>query len=104
VKESNNYWERTGKKDMFTWVHRYLRLHSELLEDELYQSLYTYVRNSLIAYLRQDIGDNKTDDIQIGKTADALADMFNKSNSCYVEKIKPTVDELYLIWLENYNK
>ena len=44
------YWKKQGRKDMFTWLHRYLRLHSDLLEDSVYQNLYDYIRNELIKY------------------------------------------------------
>lgn len=33
VRRFERYWKKQGRKDLFTWVHRYLRLHSELLAD-----------------------------------------------------------------------
>ena len=49
------YWEKQGRKDLFTWVHRYLRLHNELLVDNVYQDIYDYCRNALKEYLKKDV-------------------------------------------------
>ena len=58
------YWEKQGGKDLFTWVHRYLRLHRELLADKVYQDMYDYHREMLIAYVKNDI-DNKKSNVKI---------------------------------------
>ena len=90
---------------MFTWVHRYLRLHSELLEDGVYQNMYDYHRNTLITYLKNDIKDKKADDLKLGKLVDMLADIFNEKASEQVNKCKPLVDELYKFWKKSeYDK
>ena len=86
---------------MFTWVHRYLRLHSELLEDIVYQEMFDYHRNMLIAYLKKDIKDKNMSDTQYGEMIDVLADIYNQNGAERVNKFKPIVDELYKSWKEN---
>ncbi len=95
------YWKKKGKKDLFTWVHRYLRLHSQLLEDSVYKTIYNYYRNTLIEYLKKDLGDKKTNDSLLGELVDALADIFNKDGAGLVNKYKVVVDELYKFWKED---
>ncbi len=95
------YWKKQGKKDLFTWIHRYLRLHSDLLTDSLYQSMYDYHRNTLITYLKNDINKKKLDDVQLGQFIDVLADIFNKNNTQRVNKYQSLVEELYKFWTEN---
>ncbi len=92
------YWEKEGRKDLFTWVHRYLRLHSELLEDNVYQNIYDYYRNTLITYLKKDLKDKKCDDVKLGELVDTFADVFNNEEPELVNKYKPVVDELYKFW------
>ena len=101
IRRFERYWEKQGRQDMFTWVHRYLRLHRELLEDSAYQSLYDFHRATLILYLRKDLNDNKTDDAKLGELIDVLADIFNRNEAERVNKYKPVVDELYKVWKEN---
>ena len=96
-------WFKYGRKDMFTWVHRYLRLHSELLEDTVYQEMFEYYRNTLIAYLKKEAKDKNKGDTQYGEVIDVLADIYNKSSAERVNKCKPMVDELYKLWKENLN-
>ncbi len=103
IRRFEKYWEKQGRKDLFTWVHRYLRLHSELLEDSVYQSLYNFHRDTLIAYLKKDINDKKTDDVKLGEVIDVLADIFNKNEGELVNKYKPVVDEIYEFWKEHPN-
>ena len=97
------YWKEQGRKDLFTWVHRYLRLHSELLTDSVYKSIYDYFRNTLIVYLKDDIGNKKIDDTQFGNMVDFFADIFNEKGSKLVDKYKAVVDELYLQCKSNPN-
>ena len=70
TKEKNGnfeqYWEEQRKRDLFTWVHRYLRLHEELLEDSVYEDIYNYSRQTLITFLKEDISTEETDDEQLG--------------------------------------
>lgn len=94
-------WFKYGRKNMFTWVHRYLRLHSELLEDIVYQEMFDYHRNMLIAYLKKDIKDKNMSDTQYGEMIDVLADIYNQNGAERVNKFKPIVDELYKSWKEN---
>ena len=94
-------WFKYGRKDMFTWVHRYLRLHSELLEDTVYREIFDYHRNTLIAYLKKDVKDKNMSDTQYGEMIDVLADIYNKNGAERVNKCKPLVEELYNFWKEN---
>ncbi|MBE5733487.1 MAG: hypothetical protein E7347_00375 [Clostridiales bacterium] len=92
------YWEKKGRKDMFTWVHRYLRLHIELLDDSVYQEIYDYYRNTLIEYVKKDIGDKKIDNEKLGELVDTLANIINKDHADVVNKYKVVVDEIYDFW------
>ena len=89
------YWEKQGRKDAFTWMHRYLRLHSELLSDSIYQKMYDYHRNTLIAYLKTDIKNMRFNDEQLGAIVDHLADVFNQDNAKQVEKYEPLIAAMY---------
>ena len=80
------YWKKHGRKDLFTWVHRYLRLHNEVLADSVYQNMYDYHRNTLIAYLKKDVNNKKFDDTTLGELVDVLADIFNKEEAELVNK------------------
>ena len=104
VRRFDRYWEKRGKRDMFTRVHRYLRLHCELLEDSVYKDMYDYHRNTLIAYLRKDTKGKKYSDKQLGEVLDILADMFNKESVEYVNKYKPLVKLLYNHWKKDPNR
>ncbi len=96
-------WFKYGRKNMFTWVHRYLRLHSELLEDPIYQNMLDYHRNTLIAYFKRDVKAKNTTDTQYGELIDAFADIFNKNAAEQVNKYKPLVDELYTFFKDDPN-
>ena len=104
VRRFERYWKKQGRKDLFSWVHRYLRLHSELLANNIYQNMYDYHRNTLIAYLKNDINNKKLDDTQLGELVDVLADIFNKDNAEQVNKYKSLVDELYKFWKEKTSR
>lgn len=92
------WWKKRGRKDAFTWTHRYLRLHGELLEDPIYKEMFDYHRATLVAYLKRDVKRNNMDDEQLGELVDVLADIFNKSSAERVNAYKPMVDELYNTW------
>ena len=91
----DRYWKKQGRKDLFTWVHRYLRLHSELFVDSVYQNIYDYCRNTLIAYLKKDMDNKKINDEQLGGIIDVLTDIFNENQAERVNKQKSLVEELY---------
>lgn len=95
------YWKKCGRKDFFTWVHRYFRQHSELLEDDIYKEIYDYFRNTLIAYIKKDFKRKDMNDEDTGKTIDLLADLFNRNSAKYVEKYKSVVNVLYNTWKDN---
>lgn len=88
------------RKDLFTWTHRYLRLHSELLEDEFYKSMFDYHRKTLAAYLKKELKNTSMNDEQLCDLIDSLADLFNKTASERVNEFKPIVEELYQFWKE----
>ncbi|MBQ8374606.1 MAG: hypothetical protein IJX98_03395 [Clostridia bacterium] len=102
IRRMERNWKKYGRKDMFTYVHRYLRLHSELLQDSVYKELYDYCRNTLIAYFKKDAKD-ENDDRQSGEVVDVLADIFNQGAEEHVNKHKPLVDELYRFWKDTPN-
>ena len=95
-------WKKEKRKECFTWVHRYLRLHSELLADSIYQEMYDYHRNTLIAYHNKEMKNNKN--INWGEAIDVLADMFNRRSPERVNEYKTLVEELYRFWKKNPNK
>ncbi len=98
------YWRKQGRKDLFTWTHRYLRLHVELLSDSVYQDIYNYTRNTLILYLKNDLDSKKLNDPQLGELVDVLADIFNKNETELVNKYKLVVEELYKEWAKISNE
>ena len=93
--------KQQNKREMFTWMHRYLRLHDELLSDEDYKNIYDYLRDSLVECLEKDMPETNFDNQQLGSMIDTIADIFNKKDAEQSEKLKPLVDEFYKIWKEN---
>ncbi|MBQ8657743.1 MAG: hypothetical protein IJ506_01270 [Clostridia bacterium] len=93
--------KKDARKNILTWVHRYFRLHIELLEDGVYKEIYEYHRKTLIEYLKRDLKGAKLDDTQLGELVDSVADIFNKNAAERVNKYKSLVDELYIFWQEN---
>ena len=90
---------RQKRQELFTWLHRYLRLHNELLADESYQIMYDYVRATLIAYLQKDVeGSNGFDDETLGRFVDRITDIFVGEHPEYVEKYKPYVILFHDVW------
>ena len=96
-------WKKHGRKERFTWVYRYLRLHSELLEDRIYKEMYDYHRNTLIAYKKRDAKDKTLTEEQLGEMLDAFSTIVNRSIPARVNSYKPLVDELYRNW-DDYPK
>ena len=101
VRRFERYWYKQGRKDLFTWVHRYLRLHSELLDDGVYQEMFDYHRKTLVEYVKRDVKRKNTTDKEYGELIDVLADIYNRNGAERVNKYKPLVDELYNFWKEN---
>lgn len=97
-KRMEKRWEKCGRKDLFTWIHRYLRLHQELLEDPIYKDMFYYHRATLVAYAKRDIKDLKTGEEELLELVDLVADDFNRSNADRVNACKPLVEELYKKW------
>ncbi|MBR2614687.1 MAG: hypothetical protein IKC71_03725 [Clostridia bacterium] len=92
--------DKARKRDLFTWAHRYLRLHNELLVEEVYKKVYDYCRNNLITLLKKDIKNNKLEDSKLGEIVDTIADLFNKENIEKVNKNKFLVEEVYKLFVE----
>ncbi len=90
-------------KELFTWTHRYLRLHEELLEDPIYKNMFERNRIILVSYLKKDIKSNRMTDEQLGELVDALADVFNKSYAERVNTYKPIVEDLYELWKSTFD-
>lgn len=80
-----------------TYIHRYLRLHGEQLEDPIYKDIYEYHRGIVIAHLKRKTKKKVTYE-ELGELADVLADIFNRSSADRVNAYKPLVDNLYKIW------
>lgn len=102
IKQIERYWKRYGRKNLFTWMHRYFRLHTELLEDETYKKVYNYVRDTLIAYHIKD--DKRFDDNYYGVSLDVIADIFNKRAADRVNKYKFAVEDMVFVWKRYPNK
>ena len=100
IAKFEKYWKEKGRQDNFTWTHRYLRLHSDLLEDPVYKNLYDYTRKTLIAYIRRDLGDMEHSDEEIGMIIDLLADLFNEDHPKSVNRYKVLIEAQYPIWKE----
>lgn len=101
VSHIERYWKKQGRKDLFTWIHRYFRLHSELLENSVYQIMFDYHRNTLIEYYKRDVKRKNTGDKEYGELIDILADIYNQNNAERVNEYKLLVDQLYNFWKEN---
>lgn len=89
------WWKKEGRKREFRWVHRYLRLHQELLADPIYQQMYDFHRATLIEYYKKDRRFCKYNDEKMGELIDVTADIFNRNSAERVNAYKWLVDELY---------
>ena len=98
VKNNEKIWQKGTGKRIATWVHRYLRLHAELLEDAIYKDIYDYHRGMLIACLKRKTKKKRATDEDLGELADVLANIFNRSSPDRVNAYKPLVDTLYTVW------
>ena len=101
IRRIERKWKKYGRKDYFTWVHRYFRLHKELIEDDIYKEIYEYTRNTLIKYYKRDVKRKDTSDKEYGELIDVLADIFNKTSADRVDKLKKTVERLYDFWVKH---
>lgn len=94
-------WQEEDRKREFLWVHRYLRLHKELLDDLIYQQMHDCYRATLINHYKQDRRFRKYSDEKRGELLDVTADIFNGNSAERVNAYKPLVDELYNSWKES---
>ena len=74
------------EKQLFAWGYRYLRLHSELLEDSVYARMYKIFRLSVVRELRKKRKMYEDSEEIVGELADTIADKFNKKNMKRVNK------------------
>ena len=79
----------------YYWIHRYLRLHSELLEDDIYRELYDMARHMRIVRHKNKFGWKDEDEKAIGEVLDMSADFLNKESPDEVKKWKPIVRIFY---------
>ena len=79
----------------YYWIYRYLRLHSELLEDDIYRELYDMARHMRIVRHKNKFGWKDEDEKAIGEVLDMSADFLNKESPDEVEKWKPIVRIFY---------
>lgn len=86
------------KKDLATWVHRYLRLHPELMTDALYEDMYKKFLSALVKAVREDFHYRKKEEPFLEKLIEVMADEFNKENEERVNEYEPVVEELRKVW------
>ena len=91
-------------KNVYTLVHRYFRLHQELLEDSIYKSIYDCIRNELIIKVERDMKKKNLNHSVTGIVIDAVADSFNEENQEFINEQKRYVDLLYKVWTEEETK
>lgn len=103
IRRFERCWFKRGRKELFTWLHRYLRLNKDLLEDNIYKEMYEYYRNTLIKYFRRDVKRRGTSDEEYGKLIDVLADIFNRNCEERVNRYKAIIENHYSFWKENPN-
>ncbi len=88
-----------GREELCKQIHRYFRLHRELLEDSVYKEIYDYYRATLIVYLKKDLRDNMLDDAGIGDLIDMFADYYNKKHAAEnTTACRAVIDERYKTW------
>lgn len=98
-RREKRYWEKYGKKKFCARVHRYLRLHSELLEDEIYRDMFLYYRKELIECYRKEGSFAKDrEEEKCEQHVDILADIYSRNWEESVNEYKPVVDQLYENW------
>ena len=101
VRQIEKRWKSRGERRIATSLHCYLRLHKELLEDPIYQSMYDYFRFKVMVYYKKEGGKRKKEE-EIGEIVDVVADVLNKSTIKRVDIYKPLVEGLYQFWKELY--
>ena len=91
-------------KEHSAWIHRYLRLHGELLEDPVYKMMFEFYRAKQISYLKKNAKRKNKNDAQLGELVDVLADIFNRYSPDRVNAYKWEVESLYRIWKKIYDQ
>ena len=101
IKKFEKYWKKQGRKSLFMWVYRYLRLHKELLEDSVYKEMFEYHRATILVYMKRDFGNEETSDEESGELLDFVTDAFNGVSAERLNAYKPLVESLYQFWKSN---
>ncbi|MBQ8295263.1 MAG: hypothetical protein IJX87_02380 [Clostridia bacterium] len=93
-----SYCHEDYRPKMFQLVYSYLRLHKELLEDSIYQEMYDYHRETMIAYATKWFKDTFiVQEGRCGRWVDKWADSYKEDRED-VEEVKPLVELLYKTW------
>ena len=79
----------------YYWMYRYLRLHSELLEDNNYWELYEAARHKCIVRHKNKFDRKDEEEKAIGEVLDMSADFLNKECPNEVEEWGPNVRIFY---------
>ena len=99
LKEVERYLEEYVQKVVFKNIHRYLRLHKELLKDSVYTRLYNHVRKNLIASSMHEHGETGAEaEEKRGILLDVLADIHNQENAKKVNQYKVDVERFYEVF------
>lgn len=96
-------WKKYGRREYFTWLHRYFRLHRELLEDPVYKDMYEYYRATLIAYRKRDGKKCSIDESLLGESIDVYADVLNFECAEGVNAYKNTIERTHSLWKNDTN-
>ena len=94
--------EEEWRIEWFTWVHRYLRLHQEMLDDKAYQDIYAHTRNVLAMDFKRQVRDECLTDEDYGELVDTFADLYGEDHPEKVNKRVVLVEFLYKCWVENH--
>ena len=101
---SINYYKKETRRAMFKIVHCYLRMHSELLEDSLYQKIYDHHRKELVLYQKRRLEPEEYDEELVGFVLDRMADMQIREERSKIEKYQRFVKLLRTEWTESPRK
>lgn len=89
------------KEELFTWGHRYLRLHKELLADCFCAYMYQKFRSVLIEQLRKKLGGYGKTQEEFGEFVDSLADMYNREHAEEVHKFTCVLEMMREVCAQN---
>ena len=90
-------WEKMGRNERTIWMHRYFRLHKELLNDPVYKTVYDRNRLRVIERIQQRSQEHR-DSEELGDFIDWMADAYNDFAAKKVNRYQPIMEENYVIW------